>query len=96
MCLMQLYRVVGVIAEYRAFKIQGTCEICENGIGDETHFLNYCHYLVNIVLREVLRSVFGGRKLVPSCTGKLGFQEDGILRFIRVCRLREKRMGESA
>ena len=53
------YRVVGVTAEYRAFKtplLQGTCEICENGIGDETHFLNYCHYLVNIVLESCCAS----------------------------------------
>ena len=30
----------------------GTCEICENGIGDETQFLNFCHHLVNIELES--------------------------------------------
>ena len=33
---MQLYRVVGVIAEYRAFKIQGVCDLATPLSIDET------------------------------------------------------------
>ena len=43
---------------YRAPKIpliQRTCEICGNGIGDETHFLNYCQPLST--LRQQLYKV---------------------------------------
>ena len=30
--------------------LQRTCEICGNGIGDETHFLNYCQPLTSLRL----------------------------------------------
>ena len=39
---------------YRAPKtplLQRTCEICGNGIGDETHFLNYCQPLTALRLQ---------------------------------------------